>query len=68
MSQAGYLLIGYLYSDNLLDLEQRSSQDSVALPEALQIISTPLHYWAWEKLLEDHPDQRFMYYILTGRV
>jgi len=41
-----------------LALEKRGSQDSVSLPQPLQILSTPLCYTAWEYALQEHPDQQ----------
>ena len=57
----------YTYIDDLLALDAcKPTLTTHTLPTTMQVISTPLHWQAWDHKLTRHPDQRFRDYITSG--
>ena len=60
----------YRFTDHLLALERYTpvSGQPVSIPAAVHVVCSPLNVSAWQRALQDHPDQRFVGYILEGIV
>ena len=60
----------YHYTGHLVALERctPASGPSVSILAAVHVVCSPLNMSTWKKALQDHPDQRFVKYILVGLV
>ena len=56
----------YLYTEDLLHLNEVSKGTTCQVPSQLQGINTPLNAEAWQRCLGNHPDLAYVDYILTG--
>ena len=56
----------YVYMGELLQLDAGRTTTPSQLPLEMGKINTPLHWQAWERSLEQHPDPRFRAYIVNG--
>lgn len=52
--------------EDLLVMDSRRLEHPVRLPPAMDTITTPLNWQAWDEALAGHPDQRFRQYIVEG--
>ena len=52
--------------DDLLHFETCKPVGAALTPPLMREIETPLRWREWDRLLEDHPDQRFRRYIVGG--
>ena len=53
--QIGALSAGYKYGLQLRELERRSQEAPMGVPEGARKVVTPLVWTRWEELLKDHP-------------
>ncbi len=60
----------YRYTDHLLALERCTPAPGppISIPGAVRAVRSPLNVNAWKEALRDHPDQRFVKYMLAGLV
>ena len=63
--RSGSLSDAYVYMEELLQLDAGHTTGPSRLPWEMEEVSTPLHWQAWERSLEQHPDPRFRAYIAT---
>ena len=56
----------YTYIDDLMRLESCQDGKQLKLPPGALRVLTPLDLKAWSTLLNQHPDRRFVEYILNG--
>ena len=63
---AGPMRNGYVYTEDLLLLSQKTRASVASLPSHLCGIVTPLREEEWAEALCGHPDQGFARYLLEG--
>ncbi len=56
----------YMYTSDLLQLDNCISPVPLSLPPFCTIVTTPLKYQVWKSSLKHHPDPTFANYILQG--
>ena len=59
-------MLGYEYTDQLLELDSCRPLVQADLPTAFKHIQTPAIAAVWKKALAGHPDRQFVSYVLQG--
>lgn len=62
----GRVLDDYTYTDDHIRLEKCEHREQLNLPLSALIVHTPLNGKMWSALLMEHPDKKFVEYILNG--